>query len=1039
MNAWLDANLNPQIAAVWLDALLKSFVVLAFAAGLCLAWRRAAAATRHLIWFFGVVGLLMLPMLPFVLPTTTRPLWTVSGGQLSGNEMALSLELGPVKPSPAIAESVPGEHPLVQGSPASGQQLFKAHVSRNWVALGFGAWAFGALLVLLYPVVGRIQLLRMEKNAEALATSEWTALLAEASETLGLRRRVVLLQSRASVMPLTWGWLWPKVLMPAEAEQWPVERRRIVLLHELAHVKRRDCLTQSITRVVCALYWFNPLAWIAARQMRVERERACDDLVLNGGCKASEYAGHLVEIARTFRRAPQAAGIAMARSSNLEQRVTAIVDVSRARRLRPAGLVGILILIAAVVFYIGGYKTNAADNDRSSSLNQQTLEQIESFAAEKEAQAKMLAAAEGERILPEFQNYFDAAKRGDVQTVTNMYADLKKHHPQFAHRGNDKDSRTTYRTSYWQPMLEICLVYDHFAMSDAKYTQEAVRGIIGSIPAGAIYFGGTDPGRGLPTAFSKSHVNADPFYTISQNPLADDTYDEYLRNMYGEKRPMLAQLAAARQADPELSALNNKFQAAELNAFTLETIKPANDPTRQAAVNSLEELSSNIDVGFARVQKAVEADKNSSATNAWTSDKVIYIPTFADVQNCFQDYMEDARKRFDEKKLKPGENVQVDKDGHEEVSGQVAVMEVNARIAKVIFDKNPGRDFYVEESTPLDWMFPHLEPNGFIMKVNREALTSVPGDVIQEDEDFWQGRVNEWLGNWLTPETTVQTVADFATKTYGRKDLSSFTGEPEFVGDAYAPKMFSKWRSSIAGIYAWRLGYGPADVPPEDAPKSDAEKQRLSQVADFAFRQAFAICPFSPEVVFRYVNFLVNAGRKADALAIVHAAAMVDPNNATFRDLEKNLTQQIQIKVTASGTNKFATTAERLKELEQLVVQKEAAYNQQKTLYEKLKSQSPADLRKTLPIAYNDTGLNELLRQYDLAQQALIKLRTDYSPEHPKYKAAQESEDDLDRRINDRLEGVMLGLEAKVAYDREYVETVKRDVEEARKAAGIAQ
>src|SRR6185312_10504260 len=109
MNAWMESNFvqDPRMAAVWLDALLKSFVVLAFAGGLCLAWRRAAAATRHLIWFFGVAGLLLLPLLPFVLPTTPRPLWTVSGGSISGNEIALSLELGPAKPIAAVAEPAP--------------------------------------------------------------------------------------------------------------------------------------------------------------------------------------------------------------------------------------------------------------------------------------------------------------------------------------------------------------------------------------------------------------------------------------------------------------------------------------------------------------------------------------------------------------------------------------------------------------------------------------------------------------------------------------------------------------------------------------------------------------------------------------------------------------------------------------------------------------------------------------------------------------------------------------------------------------------
>jgi len=120
-------------------------------------------------------------------------------------------------------------------------------------------------------------------------------------------------------------------------------------------------------------------------------------------------------------------------------------------------------------------------------------------------------------------------------------------------------------------------------------------------------------------------------------------------------------------------------------------------------------------------------------------------------------------------------------------------------------------------------------------------------------------------------------------------------------------------------------------------------------------------------------------------------------------------------------------TYDRLKELSSLRVQKEAEYNQQATLLEKLKTMSPTDLRKALPIAYTDTQLNELLSEYDLAQQALIKLKIDYTPDHPKYKSAQELVDDLDRKINERVEGILLGLDAKVAYAKSYLDTLNND------------
>ena len=176
------------------------------------------------------------------------------------------------------------------------------------------------------------------------------------------------------------------------------------------------------------------------------------------------------------------------------------------------------------------------------------------------------------------------------------------------------------------------------------------------------------------------------------------------------------------------------------------------------------------------------------------------------------------------------------------------------------------------------------------MKINREPLAELPDEVIQKDLDYWQSRVDGWLGNWLTPETSVETVADFATKIYGRKNLDGFTGDPAFVSDAYAPKMFSKWRSAIADAYAWRLGIGPFEMQTEYQPKNDAEKQKLVRAADLAFKQTFALCPSSPEAVSGYLNFLMKQGRKADALAVAHEAVIVDPKNGAFRDLEKAIT-----------------------------------------------------------------------------------------------------------------------------------------------------
>jgi hypothetical protein len=150
-------------------------------------------------------------------------------------------------------------------------------------------------------------------------------------------RTVRFLRGGAGTMPMAFGIFRPSVVMPMDADTWPAHRLRVVLLHELAHVKRRDCLTHLVAQLACAAYWFNPLAWMAARRLRVERERACDDLVLAAGTRGSDYADQLLDIARVmqagrFSAVMAGASLAMAKRSQLEGRLMAILDPTVPRR-----------------------------------------------------------------------------------------------------------------------------------------------------------------------------------------------------------------------------------------------------------------------------------------------------------------------------------------------------------------------------------------------------------------------------------------------------------------------------------------------------------------------------------------------------------------------------------------------------------------------------------------------------------------------------------------------------------------------------------
>jgi TonB family protein len=146
-------------------------------------------------------------------------------------------------------------------------------------------------------------------------------------------RRVVLLESPHPSLLMTWGVRRPRIVIPAAARQWDDMRVAVVLEHEAEHIRRGDWVTQLAAQALCAVAWFNPFAWLAAAHMQLESERACDDAVLQHGVGASDYAEHLVNMARDLAR-PRVwvAAPAMARPSSLERRVTAMLDSDLVRR-----------------------------------------------------------------------------------------------------------------------------------------------------------------------------------------------------------------------------------------------------------------------------------------------------------------------------------------------------------------------------------------------------------------------------------------------------------------------------------------------------------------------------------------------------------------------------------------------------------------------------------------------------------------------------------------------------------------------------------
>lgn len=188
----------------------------------------------------------------------------------------------------------------------------------------------------------------MRRRAARFADPDAAAL----AQALGIRQTVDLRAAREGSMPMALGFFRPAIFLPADAAQWTAERRRVVLLHELAHIRRGDLATHLLARTALCFYWWNPLAWMAWRAFLKERERAADDLVLTAGARASEYAAHLLEVARQMQSSPGVgwAAICVARRSQLEGRLLAILDerVNHRAPGRVAAVAAVLLAIAIV-------------------------------------------------------------------------------------------------------------------------------------------------------------------------------------------------------------------------------------------------------------------------------------------------------------------------------------------------------------------------------------------------------------------------------------------------------------------------------------------------------------------------------------------------------------------------------------------------------------------------------------------------------------------------------------------------------------------
>jgi TonB family protein len=311
-------------------------VTLIVTAGLVLSalGRRRSAAWRHMVLSSVLLAAAIVPALERVAPA-----WELPGGWLTTTAPAALAMPDPVVPEspgtnvPApVAAAVDGRLPPVS-------QLAQA------------IWTSGAVLSLALLGIGLARLRWLARRSRPLVEGPWPSEAAHVAEQYGIGRQVRLLLSDHPTLLVTWGAFRPAVLLPAGALDWPDDRRRVVLAHELSHIRRGDWLAQMLAEVLRSIYWFNPLVWMAARRLRLESERACDDEVLRSGVGAPTYASHLLDLVRAARHHRRRSVLfgypapAMARPSSFERRITSMLN-EHVDRQRPSRRIRVITNVA---------------------------------------------------------------------------------------------------------------------------------------------------------------------------------------------------------------------------------------------------------------------------------------------------------------------------------------------------------------------------------------------------------------------------------------------------------------------------------------------------------------------------------------------------------------------------------------------------------------------------------------------------------------------------------------------------------------------
>jgi len=394
--AWLADVQWMKVVTVFVDLAVKSALICAVAALATLVLRRSSAFVRGTVWVSAVIGLLLLPTFFALSPVWNVPIIPQLASIGNGSYFPDS-----EKPEQGTAGTAPAAK-TGNAEVASSTSATSAE-GLPWYAWGILAWIAGGLLYFLWNLILHAGVRSVVRRAVP-ADRQWTGLLDGMAQELDLSRNVKLLESGHLKAAVTVGIVDPVIVLPSDCDDWPASRRRLVLSHELAHVKRWDTLIETFALFATIMYWYNPLVWYAVRQLRIERETDCDNTVLRTGAKPSEYAELLMKIAAELSASANPAWqlSTISQGSNVKDRLMDILNqrVNRTKGSRRSAIVtGVLALLLVLPISTSSLWSNASSqtDDKAKQEKKYTEEQKkaewDSLSDEEKAKIKAEKAA----------------------------------------------------------------------------------------------------------------------------------------------------------------------------------------------------------------------------------------------------------------------------------------------------------------------------------------------------------------------------------------------------------------------------------------------------------------------------------------------------------------------------------------------------------------------------------------------------------------------------------------------------------------------